>query len=113
MKDENFTEGVHFNFVKSSASIQLDDIKAMIFGGTSARFWLSRKHMISDVSMYKKRPPYYAWECLTLLLTDREVDLVIQKEADMNDLLAFLIESINTVDGNRNSAEKVYNILQE
>jgi hypothetical protein len=53
LKDENFIEGVHFNYFKSSTSIHLDEIKAMIFGGTSARFWLSRKHMISDVNMYK------------------------------------------------------------
>ena len=53
LKDENFIEGLHFNYIKSSTSINLDEIKAMIFGGTSARFWLSRKHMISDVNIYK------------------------------------------------------------
>ena len=31
----------------------------------------------------------------------------------MNDLLNFLIEAINTVDGNRDSANKVYNAIRD
>lgn len=46
--DENFIEGVHFRYKKSSASCRLGDIKGIIYGGLSTRFWLCRKHMNSD-----------------------------------------------------------------
>jgi hypothetical protein len=92
-------EGVHFKYEKSSASVQFTDIKSFVFGGSTARFWLSRKQMISDLAIYKKRPPFYAWECITLILASREVDLVIRDQHQMNDLLSYLILKLNTVDG--------------
>lgn len=95
--------------------MRIDEIKGIIFGGASARFWLSRKHMISELDVYRenKRPPFYAWECITLMMESREIDLVIQSESDMNDLLAFLIMELDTVDCSRNTAQKVYNEIRD
>ena len=47
--DEHSNVQQEMKVIKSEASIVLDDIKGIIFGGSSARFWLSRKHMISDL----------------------------------------------------------------
>lgn len=104
--EDNFEEGVDFNYEQSSSSIKLQDIKGIIYGGLSSRFWMFRKHMICN-SVKKTligNAPFYAWQCITLQLTHREVDLVIREEKDMDDLLELIIESMNTVDGNKNSA---------
>ena len=52
--------------------------------------------------------PFYAWECLTIQLKNREIDLVIRNEKDMDDLLLVLVTAMNTVDGNRDSANLIY-----
>ena len=52
-------------------------------------------------------PPFYAWECLTIVLPNREIDLVIQNEQQMTNLLKFLVYEMRTVDGNKNSADKI------
>ena len=107
--DKNFVEGVHYNYYKSSASCNLDDIKGIVFGGLSARFWMCRKHMnVNHTYMCKmRRPPFYSWECITLQLVNREVDLVIQNEKDMDDLIEVLVDGMNTVDGNKDSYDAV------
>lgn len=61
----------------------------------------------------KKRPPFYAWECITLQLDNREVDLVVQNDKDMDDLLEVLIDALDTVDGNKGSANVIYKIIQQ
>ena len=57
--------------------------------------------------------PFYAWECITLDLGYREVDLVIRNEDHMNKLLKFLIYSLRTLDGSRNSASNVLNLMNK
>ena len=51
--------------------------------------------------------PFYAWECITIQLEDRDVDLVIRNEKEMDDFLAMLIHKMNSIDGNRDSATGV------
>lgn len=58
-----------------------------------------------------KNIPLYAWQCITLQLKHREVDLVITDQNDMDIFLKLLIESMNTVDGNKNSANSVIDAL--
>ena len=113
--DENFIEGVHFRYKKSSASCRLSDVKGIIYGGLSTRFWLCRKHMNSDYAYMakNKRPAFYSWECVTLLLDSREIDIVVTKEEDMDDLLEVLIDALNTVDGGRGSAEIIKAAIQK
>ena len=55
--------------------------------------------------------PFYAWECLTIILHNREIDLVIPNEEQMTIFLKFLVHEIRTVDGNRNSANGICNRL--
>ena len=47
----------------------------------------------------ENKMPFFAWECITLDLGYREVDLVIRDEAQMKSLLMYLIYRMKTVDG--------------
>ena len=49
--------------------------------------------------------PFYSWQCISLELKDRCVDLVIKNEHNMDMFIRFLILSLNTIDGCKNSAE--------
>lgn len=52
----------------------------------------------------EKNFPFFPWECITILLKDREIDLVIRNEENMKMFIRFLVYSLKTVDGNTNSA---------
>jgi len=93
--------------VKSSSSCLISEINGIIFGGQSSRFWMLRKHIISMKRNQIDRMPFFSWNCITLQLKTRDVDLVIRNESDMNRLLKFLVFSIKTWDGSRNTAEPV------
>ena len=66
-----------------------------------------RKHVnqldINDEGL-ENSIPFKSWECITVQLERRDVDLVIHNEDDMMDFLTVLIHKINTIDGHRNSA---------
>jgi hypothetical protein len=84
-----------FRFKKSSSSCHVSEIRGIIFGGISSRFWLLRKHINSLTDIKKLRNfPFFAWNCITLQLKDREVDLVIKKENEMKMFLTYLIYKI-------------------
>ena len=108
-RDVNQREDGSFEYSVSSASCDLSKIKGLIYGGISSRFWMLRKHMNSiDPSQYRKKEiPFYSWECLTLQLEHRDVDLVIKNEKDMIDLLMIVIDSIKTVDGSKMSQHHI------
>ena len=55
--------------------------------------------------------PFYSWECLTLQLKNRDVDLVIPKESQMMMLIKYIMYKINSVDGTRNTAEPMFKNL--
>ena len=111
---------------KSSACTDIEDIQGIIYGGISSRFWIYRKHLICmDYDKVKKNSkhnrkfdgdksgviPFYAWQCITLDLKDRYVDLVIKNEQKMKLFLKFLVMSLKTVDGLRGSAENTFQQL--
>jgi hypothetical protein len=48
-----------------------------------------------------------SWDCITINLKHRDVDLVIPNEDSMTFLLRLLIYKIETIDGLRNSASKL------
>ncbi len=52
-----------------------------------------------------------AWECITLFLPNKEISLVIKNEKNMERLIKLLICSIKTVNGVKNSQEKIFNYL--
>lgn len=68
-----------------------------------------RKHMIQQkkFNLKDEKMAFFSWQCITLQLKDREVDLVIPNEKDMNELLELLIDALNTTNGFKNSAEEI------
>lgn len=112
--------------MQSSASTDISNIQGFIYGGISSRFWLFRKHLMcidyntikNDTQAYKERNknsdkknkiPFYSWQCITLILSHRQVDLVIKNEESMNLFLRFLVITLNTQTGDKGDAER--NIL--
>lgn len=85
----------------------VEEIESFVFGGFSSRFWGLRKHINSLNELQIQNLPFYSWECISLKLKEREVDLVIKDQAQMNILLKFLIVQMKTVDGRRGTAKKL------
>lgn len=104
-----------YRWVCSSATCNIADIEGIVYGGRSSRFWIFRKHMISveydDLRHDSEKDgktcafPFFAWQCITLQISGRSVDLVIKNENDMNVFLRFLVQALNTIDGCVNSAQ--------
>lgn len=70
-----------------------------------------RKHvnMMNDKEL--EEIPFYSWNCLTLCLERRDIDLVIKDEHDLKKLLQFLIFKLKTQDGVRDSAVDMIDVL--
>ena len=66
-----------------------------------------RKYINSLPLKDLKELPYHSWNCLTIGLENRNIDIVINNEEDLFMLIKFLMRKLNSVDGNRNSAEPV------
>ena len=69
----------------------MSEVQDFIFGGSNARFWMLRKHVNSMTRKDLQMLPFYSWQCISLKLESRDIDLVIRKEADMDNLLKLLI----------------------
>lgn len=54
------------------------------------------------------RAAFYAWQCITIQLKDREFDLVIPLDSDMDALIEVLTHAMDTVNGIKNSAKYIY-----
>ena len=93
-------------WVKSAASCKLSDIKGLVFGGISSRFWMLRVHINSMeiLSIRKGIIPFYCWECITLEMDTKNVDLVIKNEKEMIILITLVIQSIYTRNNYRGTA---------
>lgn len=99
--------GKTYTLSKSSASCRISEIKGIIFSGLTSRFWMLRKHVNSLRTQSElDRLPFYSWDCITLQLPHRDIDLVIPCEHHMRVLLTFLVYSLKTIDGNRGSAKE-------
>ena len=110
-EDSSSVDSEEYELAPSSGSFDIEDIQGILFGGISSRFWMLRKHMCAlNLQEHKigSRIPFYSWNCITLLLKHRDVDLVIQNEKHMDRFLKFLVFHMNTVDGNKGSAQKIY-----
>lgn len=110
--DEDIDE-IDFKNFQSSATCSVSDIQGFIFGGFSSRFWMLRKHIIQLDYKNMNQVPFYCWNCITLELPNRQIDLVIRDQEDMNKLLKFLIFRLKTVDGQRGSALGVLEALNQ
>ena len=100
-----------FKHEKSSTSCNVDDIQGFFFGANNSRFWMLRKHFLSMSLDELNKMPFFSWQCITLQLKSREVNLVIPEDRDMNLLLKYLINKLSTIDGNRGSADKLLALL--
>jgi hypothetical protein len=100
------------NEYKSAASCHISDIQGIIYGGISSRFWMLRKHFASMKQETLEDLPFYSWQCLTLQLSNRDVDLVIQDEDQLNTFLKYIIIRIKTLNGDRDSAVKIIDLMQ-
>ena len=72
-----------------------------------------RKHLISTnkKEFETGKVPFYAWQCITLVLPTREVDLVIENEEMMTKFMQLLIFKMNTCDLNKGSAADIKKAL--
>lgn len=55
--------------------------------------------------------PFYSWQCLTLNLKERSVDLVIPNDQDFDRLVKYLLYKMDSVDGNKDSGLKIFQLL--
>ena len=93
-----------FSQIKSSCSCMISEIESFLIGGSSSRFWILRKHINSMNEEQLKNLQFYSWCCITLRLARRDIDLVIKDEKQMSIFLTFLIYSLKTIDGIKNTA---------
>ena len=56
--------------------------------------------------------PFFAWQCLTIKLKHRDIDLVFKDEQDHNNFVKFLIYNMNTIDGTVDSAIPLLSMLE-
>lgn len=101
---------MHFS---SSSSFYVSDVQNIVYGGFSSRFWMLRKHIISMAKDDVKFAPFFSWNCLTIDVGYRVIDLVIRDEKDMAKMLKYLIYNMRTLDGRRGSANKILAALNE
>ena len=109
--DEAEVANEKYVYHKSCASCKFSELKGFIYGGISSRFWMMRKHIIS--SFERVEPEFYSWECISLEMENRTIDLVIKDERVMTCFIKLLIHKLNTVDGQANSAIKIEKQLFE
>ena len=105
--DDGVDDQFAVKLVKSKCSCEINQITGFIFGGFSSRFWMLRKHINSMDRVKIEQLPFFSWECISIEIKDRKIDLVIRDENHMNLLLKFLIYHLETIDGKRHSARPV------
>ncbi len=81
-KERYYNDPEQFTVKQSNASFKISDVQGVIYGGVSSRFWMYRKHMMSmDIEEFiHGRVQFYAWQCITLDLQYRTLDLVIKDD---------------------------------
>lgn len=52
--------------------------------------------------------PFYAWECITLRFSYRDIDFVIQNDTNMQIFIEFLLYELKSADGLRGTAIPYY-----
>ena len=99
---------MRINTKVSSACCRFDEIESFVFGGFSSRFWALRKHINCLKDEQLDCLPFLSWECISIKMGHREVDLVIKDQDQMNRLLKYLIVKTCTLDGRQGSAKKLF-----
>ena len=60
----------------------------------------------------KQSMPFFAWQCMSIKLHHREVDIVVHDEKEQNNLVKYILYKINTIDGIAGSADKILTALE-
>lgn len=74
------THHLDYDYHSSSSSCYVSEIRGIIFGGLQSRFWMLRKHFNSMNLEELDDIPFLSWQCLSLQLPHRDVDIVIKDE---------------------------------
>lgn len=107
LDDDGIDDEFAYEELRSKASCSVAKIKGFLYGGFSSRFWMLRKHINSLDRAKLELVPFYNWECITLELEFRDVDIVIKDIGQMDVFLKFLIYTLRTIDGKRGTAEAI------
>lgn len=108
-------DGNSIRLKNSTSSFYLDRVQSFVYGGMSSRFWMLRKHINTKVKnkLFEEKVPFYAWQCITILLDNRDIDLVIPNEHHMDKFIQLLIYSAQTLNGEKGSAEALIKHLYD
>ena len=58
-----------------------------MYGPQTTTFLKYQRGIIESMVNSKYEPPFYAWQCVSLILQERTVDFVITDEKQMNDFI--------------------------
>lgn len=72
-----------------------------------------RKHLNSiPAHCYRSgNVPFYSWQCLTIQLEGRDVDLVIKDQVKLFELITVLVYYLKTIDGKKDTAVKLLHYM--
>ena len=104
---------IEFKDIKSKATCSLSDIQGFVFGGFNSRFWMLRKHINNLGPGYINNLPFFTWQCISLQLKGRDVDLIIKNEEQMMIFIKYLIFKLKSIDGRKDSAIPYLNDLHQ
>ena len=57
--------------------------------------------------------PFFAWQCISLTLSHREVDIVVKDEREQNNLVKYFLYKMRTIDGRAGSADKILKLMDK
>ncbi len=74
---------------------------------------MTRKHInqLPNIDVMKNSMPFYAWQCLSIQLPTRSVDLVIFEEKDMIAVISLLIWKTKTINGVAGTARELTRLM--
>ena len=72
-----------------------------------------RKHinLLDKRAFTDNKVPFNSWHCLTLQLQHRDIDLIIENEKAMKMFLKLLCYKMNSIDGTKDSAVKIKELM--
>jgi len=66
-------------------------------------FDIIRKYLLAFPHSKVELAPFASWNCLTIRMKDKDIDIMIKKESHLRALIKFLIFSLKTMDGTPNT----------
>jgi len=57
--------------------------------------------------------PFYSWQCISLSLNNRDVDIVIKNERVQNNLVKYLLYKLETIEGKAGSATNLIKLMNK